>query len=67
MTRTWASAGQRKRGVLREYGYYTDPETGLVLCTHRYYDPNTGRWINRDPTGFAGGVNVYAYVMGNPA
>ena len=23
-------------------GYYTDPETGLILLTHRYYDPGTG-------------------------
>ena len=37
-----------------------------MLCTYRYYDPNTGRWINRDPIGFAGGVNLYAYCNGNP-
>jgi len=26
-----------------QYGYYTDVETGLVLLTHRYYDPTFGR------------------------
>ncbi|HEY3330283.1 MAG TPA: hypothetical protein VGK19_09710 [Capsulimonadaceae bacterium] len=26
-----------------QYGYYTDRDTGLVLCTHRYYDPVRGR------------------------
>ena len=43
-------------------GYLTDWETGLQLLGHRYYDPSAGRFLNRDPIGFAGGVNVYAYV-----
>ena len=47
-------------------GYYTDSETGLALCSWRYYDPNTGRWLNRDPIGYAGGTNLYAYCGGNP-
>jgi RHS repeat-associated protein len=41
-----------------QYGYYTDPETGLVLCTHRYYDPGTGRWLTRDPISYKGGMNL---------
>jgi len=53
-------------GYKGQYGYYTDGATGLVYCIHRYYDPNTGRWTERDPTGLDGGVNVYSYVSGNP-
>jgi RHS repeat-associated protein len=53
-------------GYNAQYGYYTDHETGLVLCTNRYYDPQTGRWINRDPIGDMGGWNLYAYCGGNP-
>lgn len=49
-----------------KYGYYTDHETGLILCTHRYYDPIAGRWINRDPVGFNGGINLYGYCDDNP-
>ena len=49
-----------------QYGYYTDPETGLLLLTHRYYDPAEGRFLTRDPIGYAGGVNLYAYVESNP-
>jgi uncharacterized protein RhaS with RHS repeats len=32
----------------------------------RAYDPAHARWLNRDPIGEAGGVNLYAYVEGNP-
>jgi RHS repeat-associated protein len=49
-----------------QFGYYTDAETGFVLCTHRYYDPKVGRWISRDPIGFSGGINLYSYCQGNP-
>lgn len=33
---------------------------------HRWYDPAAGRFISRDPIGFAGGPNIYAYVENNP-
>ncbi len=49
-----------------KHGYYTDVETGLILCTFRYYDPNTGRWLNQDPIGYDGGINIYSYCGGNP-
>ena len=47
-------------------GYISDWETGLQLLGHRYYDPGTGRFLNRDPIGMAGGVNVYAYCRNSP-
>ena len=49
-----------------QYGYYTDPETGLLLCTWRYYDPDMGRWLTQDPIGYAGGLNLYRYCGDNP-
>ncbi|MCW3059473.1 MAG: tRNA3(Ser)-specific nuclease WapA, partial [Capsulimonas sp.] len=49
-----------------QYGYYTDRETGLLCLTHRYYDPGTGRFVNRDPIGYDGGVNLYGFAGGNP-
>jgi RHS repeat-associated protein len=53
-------------GYKGQVGYYADPETGLQLLTHRYYDPNTGRFLTRDPISYEGGINLYAYTMNNP-
>ena len=49
-----------------EAGYYTDTETGFLLLGHRFYDPGTGRFVNRDPIGYGGGVNLYGYVGNDP-
>lgn len=48
------------------FGYYTDQETNLALLGHRYYDPEEGRFLNRDPIGYAGGMNLYGYTGNNP-
>jgi uncharacterized protein RhaS with RHS repeats len=37
-----------------------------VISWHRFYDPETGRYISADPIGLAGGMNLYAYVGGDP-
>ncbi|MBL8049358.1 MAG: AHH domain-containing protein [Chthonomonas sp.] len=47
-------------------GYRTDTETGLVYCQNRYYDPANGRWVTRDPIGYAGGINLYGYCGSGP-
>ncbi len=47
-------------------GAYTDAETGLIRMGARYYAPALGRFISRDPSGFASGPNLYAYCLGDP-
>ncbi len=42
---------------------YHDDETGLVYYGYRYYVPELGRWLNRDPIGERGGINVYGFVL----
>jgi RHS repeat-associated protein len=51
---------------LRYPGQYFDQETLANYNLHRFYDPNTGRYISADPTGLAAGTNLYNYVGGNP-
>jgi uncharacterized protein RhaS with RHS repeats len=34
--------------------------------TNRYYDTSTGRFLNRDPIRYSGGINVYAYAGNDP-
>lgn len=48
-----------------KYGVMDD-NNGLFYMRARYYDAETGRFITKDPIGFAGGVNLYAYVKNNP-
>jgi len=57
-----AGANATPYGYKGQWGYDTDSETGLLLLTHRYLDPTTGRFLTRDPIGFSGGMNLYAYV-----
>ncbi|WP_234384925.1 DUF6531 domain-containing protein [Streptomyces sp. MMG1121] len=48
---------------LRFPGQYADPETGLHYNLHRYYDPETARYISPDPLGLEPSNNPYAYVV----
>ena len=47
---------------LRFKGQYYDEESGLHYNRHRYYNPNTGRYLTPDPIKLAGGLNSYQYV-----
>ncbi|WP_175804832.1 RHS repeat-associated core domain-containing protein [Burkholderia pyrrocinia] len=46
---------------IRFPGQYCDEETGLHYNRNRYYDPQTGRFVSKDPIGMAGGINVFQY------
>jgi RHS repeat-associated protein len=43
-----------------------EDESGLLYYGCRFYDPEAGRWPNRDPIGERGGINLYDYVGNNP-
>ena len=46
------------------YGYQTDPDHGLMLLGHRYYEADTGRFLTRDP--IKDGRNWYGYCGSGP-
>ncbi|HMS55687.1 MAG TPA: RHS repeat-associated core domain-containing protein [Fimbriimonadaceae bacterium] len=52
-------------GYNARWGYVRDT-TGLYYCQNRYYDPANGGWLNRDPIGYSGGMNLYGYCGGGP-
>lgn len=51
---------------LRFSGQYYDQETGLHYNCHRDYDSEIGRYVEADPIGLDGGVNLYGYGRSNP-
>jgi RHS repeat-associated protein len=59
-----------KTGSLTQpFGFSTkryDAQTGLIYYGYRFYGPESGRWLTRDPLGEAGGMNLYAFVGNNP-
>jgi|GEM_PF-211000 len=64
----WAAV-RNERGVrqpIRYQGQWLDEESGFFYNRSRYYDPQQGRYITQDPVGLAGGLNLYAYVGGDP-
>ena len=47
-------------------GYRYDPESQLYYVRNRTYNPVVGRWLQRDPIGYSGGINLYGYVESSP-
>jgi RHS repeat-associated protein len=67
---TYDGYGNSVGSTRTRYGYTgreRDGLSGLLYYRARFYDPLLGRFISEDPVGFnGGGMNVYAYVGGNP-
>jgi RHS repeat-associated protein len=60
-----ATGALARDNPIRFSSKFTDEESGLVYYGYRYYSPELGRWINRDPIEEVGGLNFYAFVANN--
>jgi RHS repeat-associated protein len=47
-------------------GYVFNQETQDYTVRFRHYDPDIGRWIERDPAGYVADINVFAYGRNSP-
>lgn len=60
-----ATGEETDKHPIRWSSKYEDVETGLVYYGYRFFDPETGRWLNRDPIEEEGGLNLYGFVGNN--
>jgi RHS repeat-associated protein len=71
-SRVFTAFGERVAGPLDRFGYagaWGYQQHGEFPFLHvgaRWYDPGSGRFLQRDPMGIWGGLNVYAYVENGP-
>jgi RHS repeat-associated protein len=66
-TGTWPQAG----GITNSHSFSNSRQGNANLPTlsfyrNRVYDQNTGRWLQEDPIGVAGGLNLYQFNGNNP-
>lgn len=47
------------------HGQFLDSDTGYYNYGYRYYSPEIGRWLSRDPIGERGGSNLYEIAFSN--
>ena len=48
------------------HGRLYEESSGLYWMRMRHYSPQLGRFLQPDPAGIAGGINLYAYSNNNP-
>jgi RHS repeat-associated protein len=53
-------------GRIRYAGQYWLADGNLLYSRARIYDARLGRFLQPDPIGYGGGINMYAYVKGDP-
>ncbi|WP_176736459.1 RHS repeat domain-containing protein [Oligoflexus tunisiensis] len=66
---TWGNVLSDSNPGFQPFGFaggLYDSTTRLLRFGARDYDPSIGRWLNKDPIRFDGGLNLYRYVENDP-
>lgn len=58
--------GSSNTGRFQYTGQQWLSDLGMYSYRARMYSPTMGRFLQTDPIGFGGGMNLYAYVSNNP-
>lgn len=58
--------GSTRYGYVGAHGYESFADQLYQHVGARWYDPETGRFLQRDPAGILGGINLYVYGMNAP-
>jgi len=63
---TWSTGTLKDANAYRFSSKEFIPNLGFLHYGFRFYDPQTQRWLNRDPIEEYGGKNLYCFVRNQP-